>query len=87
MRKTTLVRAAFPARPYVSLENPGSRRFELENPRGFLGQFPDGAILDEIQCSPEMLKAQLNRDERSKLFHWRDSTGNAVAVVGDNGIQ
>ncbi|HAD15164.1 MAG TPA: AAA family ATPase, partial [Saprospirales bacterium] len=38
--KTTLSRAAFPEKPYVSLENPDARRFALEDPRGFLKQFP-----------------------------------------------
>ena len=53
--KTTLARAVFPEKPYISLENPDSRRFALEDPKGFLGQFPDGAILDEIQRAPEIL--------------------------------
>ncbi|WP_223550132.1 ATP-binding protein [Aestuariivivens sp. NBU2969] len=52
--KTTLVKAVFSGKPYVSLENPDTRNFALEDPRGFLDQFPNGAILDEVQRTPEL---------------------------------
>lgn len=52
--KTTLVRSVFKNKEYVSLENPDTRSFALEDPRGFLSQFPDGAILDEVQRTPEL---------------------------------
>ena len=52
--KTTLTRFVFPDKPYVSLENPDTRRFAMEDPRGFLAQFPDGAVLDEAQRQPEL---------------------------------
>jgi predicted AAA+ superfamily ATPase len=52
--KTTLARKVFGIKPYVSLENPDTRRFALEDPRAFLGQFPNGAILDEAQRAPEL---------------------------------
>ena len=52
--KTTLCRAAFPRRPYVSLEAPDTRAFASEDPRAFLAQFPDGAIIDEVQRVPEL---------------------------------
>ena len=53
--KTTLCKAAFADRPYASLEDPDTRRFALDDPRGFLGQFPDGALLDEVQRVPDLL--------------------------------
>ena len=53
--KTTLCRAAFPDKPYVSLEAPDVRRYAIEDPRGFLGDHRDGAILDEVQRAPEIL--------------------------------
>lgn len=53
--KTTLVRSVFGGKPYVSLENPDDRLFAHEDPRGFLGQYPDGAILDEVQQAPDLL--------------------------------
>ncbi|OED44816.1 hypothetical protein AB833_00585 [Chromatiales bacterium (ex Bugula neritina AB1)] len=53
--KTTLVRAAFPEKPYVSLENPDVRSRALADPKAFLAQFAQGAILDEVQRLPELL--------------------------------
>lgn len=47
--KTSLVRQVFPQKPYVSLENLDRREFATEDPRGVRRQFPDGAILDEVQ--------------------------------------
>lgn len=52
--KTTLVKALFPKKPYVTLEDPDQRRFAIEDPRGFLGQYAGGAIFDEIQRTPEL---------------------------------
>ena len=53
--KTTLCRTTFPDKPYINLEQPETRRFALEDPRGFLSTIPDGAILDEIQRAPDLL--------------------------------
>jgi predicted AAA+ superfamily ATPase len=52
--KTTLVRAIFPEREYVSLELPEQREFALTDPRGFLGQFNGPAIIDEAQRAPSL---------------------------------
>lgn len=52
--KTTLVRSVFKDRPYVTLEDPDTRRFATEDPRGFLSAHAAGAILDEIQRAPEL---------------------------------
>ncbi|MFN3982493.1 MAG: ATP-binding protein [Caldilinea sp.] len=52
--KTTLVRATFPSLPYVSLEEPDIRQIALTDPRGFLANFPDGGILDEVQHTPDL---------------------------------
>jgi predicted AAA+ superfamily ATPase len=53
--KTTLCQIVFPAKTYVSLEALDTREFALSDPRGFLAQHADGAILDEIQHAPELL--------------------------------
>lgn len=53
--KTTLCRMIFPERQYMSLEDMDSRRFALQDPRGFLHALPDGAIIDEVQRAPELL--------------------------------
>ena len=53
--KTTLCRAVFPQHPHANLEAPDVRAFAAEDPRGFLAQFPDGAVIDEVQRVPELL--------------------------------
>jgi len=53
--KTTLCRAVFPDKSYVSLEAPDIREYARTDPRGFLGDHRAGAILDEIQRVPELL--------------------------------
>lgn len=52
--KTTLARALFPDRDYVSLEDPEQREFALSDARGFLARFGDGAIIDEAQRCPDL---------------------------------
>ena len=53
--KTTLVRLAFPDKPYVNLESIAVKQLVEADPVGFLDNYPDGAIIDEIQCHPELL--------------------------------
>ncbi len=52
--KTTLAKSVFPDKPYVTLEDPDTRRFAIDDPRGFLTGLRGGAILDEIQRAPEL---------------------------------
>ena len=52
--KTTLVKQVFKGKPYLSLENPDTRSFAIEDPKGFLETYRDGAILDEVQRAPEL---------------------------------
>ncbi len=69
--KTTLCRQVFPDKAYVNLENPDTRRFAQDDPRGFLAGLPDGAILDEIQRTPELLsyiQPLIDDDHRRGLF-------------------
>lgn len=69
--KTTLARAVFPRKPYVTLEDPDTRRFALDDPRGFLSSLADGAILDEIQRAPELtsyLQGLVDQDPRPARF-------------------
>ena len=53
--KTTLSRMAFPESKYVSLEAMDIRDFAINDPRGFISAYADGAIIDEIQHAPELL--------------------------------
>lgn len=53
--KTTLVQNTFPEKPYVNLEAPDIRELAQIDAREFLAKYPNGAILDEIQRSPQLL--------------------------------
>ena len=69
--KTTLVKAVFSGKPYVNMENPDFRKFAQEDTRGFLNNYPDGAILDEVQRVPPIfsyLQQILDESERTGLF-------------------
>ncbi len=69
--KTTLVRSVFPDRAYANLEDPSLRGFALEDPRAFLAQYPDGAILDEVQHCPELFSyLQVDVDEDGRKGKW-----------------
>jgi predicted AAA+ superfamily ATPase len=52
--KTTLVKDVFKQKPYVNLEDIETREFAENDPRGFLAQFPNGAVLDEVQRVPSI---------------------------------
>ncbi len=65
--KSTLCRALFPQHVYANLELPDVRAFALQDPRAFLAQFPDGAIIDEVQRCPELpsyLQGLIDEDPR-----------------------
>jgi predicted AAA+ superfamily ATPase len=69
--KTTLCRSVFPRKPYVSLEALDTRRFAEEDPRGFLSQYPAGAVLDEIQRVPNLmsyLQTIVDKNKKSGQF-------------------
>lgn len=69
--KTTLVRDVFSDRPYVSLESPDVRSMALADPRGFLSAYPNGAVLDEVQRTPELfsyLQEILDNSREKGLF-------------------
>ena len=53
--KTTLCQSAFPELRYVSLEAMDTRDYAITDPRGFLSEYSEGVILDEIQHTPELL--------------------------------
>ena len=66
--KTTLIKQVFKTKPYVSMENPDTRQFAIEDPRGFLSSFPKGAILDEVQRVPQLFSylQEILDDQRAK---------------------
>lgn len=53
------------------MENPDLRNFALTDPRGFLENYPNGAILDEVQRVPELfsyLQEILDNSKKKGLF-------------------
>lgn len=65
--KTTLAKTLFPNKPYVSMENLDTRRAAEKDPVGFLKKFPRGAVLDEVQRTPDILSyLQGIVDEKNK---------------------
>lgn len=55
--KTTLAKAAFPHKKYVSFDDRTMRALAASNPRDFIAAFPDGAIIDEAQKVPDIFDA------------------------------
>ncbi len=69
--KTTLAQYAFADKPYISLEDLDNREHALHDPRGFLAQFPSGAVLDEVQRCPDLfsyLQGVVDRQREMGLF-------------------
>jgi len=53
--KTTLVRSAFPDKPYVNMEDSDNRQLATLDPKSFMEAYPNGAIFDEVQRTPHLL--------------------------------
>lgn len=69
--KSTLARLVFPDKPLRRLEDPDTRLLAADDPRGFLADIPDGAVLDEIQRVPELLsylQGTVDDDDRPGRF-------------------
>ena len=52
--KSTLLKTTFPALPYITLENPDNLQLLLNDPLGFLNNYPKGLIIDEAQNAPQI---------------------------------
>ena len=69
--KTTLARELFKNKDYCNLEDLDVRLFAQQDPKGFLAQFKNGAVLDEIQKVPILLsyiQTIVDNDKRKALF-------------------
>jgi predicted AAA+ superfamily ATPase len=69
--KTTLVQMTFPEKPYYSFEEPDIRLAAGTDPRGFLTELPEGAVLDEVQRLPELLsyiQGIVDREQKPGMF-------------------
>ncbi len=76
--KSTLIKGTFPTKPYANLESTRTKNFAQSDPVGFLGQFPNGAAIDEIQKVPELTSdIQVMVDERK-------STGQFILSGSEN---
>jgi hypothetical protein len=63
--KTTLCRATFPDKPYISLERLDQRDYARTDPRAFLEEYSHGAVIGEVQRVPELFSyLQGEIDER-----------------------
>lgn len=71
--KTTLSRRIFPGHAYVSLESLDWRTRAQTDPRGFLDDLGDNAILDEVQRVPELF---------SYLQEYMDRGGHHYVLTG-----
>ena len=80
--KTTLTKAAFPNKAYVSLEPLDTRDFARTDPRGFLAQYGSGAIIDEVQHAPDLLsylQDEVDRDSTPGRFILTESRNLAIS--------
>jgi uncharacterized protein len=69
--KSTLVKATFPNHPYANLEAPDVRGRAIDDPRGFLAAYANGAIIDEVQRAPQLLSyIQVDVDETKTPGRW-----------------
>jgi len=68
--KTTLLRSIYKDLPYVSLEDIDIRNTAINDPRGFLNNFPNGAVLDEIQRTPELFSYIQGIIDENKEIHF-----------------
>ncbi len=68
--KTTLLRSIYTDIPYVSLEDIDIRNAASNDPRGFLNNFPGGAVLDEIQRTPELFSYIQGIIDRTPKIHF-----------------
>lgn len=75
--KSTLLRHLFKYVPYYSMEDMDVRKIALEDPRGFLSQFDNGVIIDEVQNTPELLSyIQGMVDEHPELKFYLTGSSN-----------
>jgi len=69
--KTTLARTLFADLGYLSLEDPDVRQRAIDDPRAFLADCGEGAVLDEVQRVPELfsyLQGAVDEDPRPGRF-------------------
>ena len=68
--KTTLLQSIYTDLPYVSLEDIDIRNAAINDPRGFLNNFPNGAVLDEVQRTPALFSYIQGLVDKNKKIHF-----------------
>ncbi len=64
--KSTLTKAAFPDKKYITFDDKTMRELAKSNPSDFIAAFKDGVIIDEAQKVPEIfdaIKMHVDREE------------------------
>ncbi|MCO5950808.1 ATP-binding protein [Mucilaginibacter flavidus] len=64
--KTTLLRELFADYRYISLENPDTRSFATDDPVGFLNQYNEKVIFNEVQRVPALFSYIQGRVDESR---------------------
>lgn len=88
--KTTFLREEYADYTYVNLENPDTRRFAVQDSNGFLAQYNNKVILDEVQQVPQLfsyLQTKVDEDKimgqyilsGSQNFHLMDNISQSLA--------
>ena len=81
--KTTLCKMAFPDYGYVNLEHIPTRDRIMSDIDGFLNQYPDGLIIDEIQNLPELFSfIQVRVDENKSLRYVLSGSSDFLLMQG-----
>ena len=65
--KSTLTKATFPQKRYVSFDDRTTRELATANPADFVAAFPEGAIIDEAQKVPDIFDALKIRVDSAEL--------------------
>ena len=65
--KSTLTKAVFPNKRYVTFDDRTMRELAISNPSDFIAAFPDGAIIDEARKVPEIFDALKMRVDNSEF--------------------
>lgn len=66
--KTTFLRTFFSDYRYLTLENPDTRRYALNDPNGFLKEYDNKVIFDEVQRVPELFSYLQTSVDESKIM-------------------
>jgi predicted AAA+ superfamily ATPase len=79
--KSTLAKAIFSEKPYVSLEDLDEREYAQTDPRGFLNRYPQGAVIDEVQRCPDLLSYLQTKVDSVKQMGMFILTGSAQLTL------